>query len=127
MCVSYKALSEMTIENKYSLPCTDDLLDQMLVASVFSSLDLQSAIKSESRMMMCLRLHSGPLWIVPSPECPVWLTNAPATFQAAMNTIFREHIAEFVLVFLDDELVFNKSPEEHARHLRIVLDILWQN
>jgi len=59
----------------------------------------------------------------------IGLTNAPATFQAAMNTKFKEHIGQFVLVLLDDvnTLVFSKSPKDHVRHYKSVLDILWQN
>eukprot|EP00983_Pelagomonas_calceolata_P001683 55590-Pelagomonas_calceolata.AAC.1 len=52
------------------------------------------------------------------------LTDAPATFQRAMNTLFREYIGKFVLVYLDDTLVMSRTPEEHEQHLRIVLELL---
>ncbi len=103
MCVNYRPFNQMMVKNKFLLSRIDDLLDQLHVASVFSSLDLQSAIKSGLRMMMCLRLHAGSLWVITSSECSVagWF-NAPATFQAAMNTIFKEPVGQFGLVLLDD-------------------------
>ena len=96
---------------------------------MFSSLDLQSGyheirIKDEDVPTTAFRT---PLGHFQFRVLSFGWTNAPATFQATMNSIFREQIGKFVLVYLDDILIFSKSLEEHARHLRIVLDILQRN
>ena len=129
MCVDYRALNKITVKNKYPLPRIDDLLDQLHGASVFSSLDLQSGyhqirIKDEDVPKTAFRT---PLGHYQFRVLSFGLTNAPATFQAVMNSIFRKHIGKFVLVYLDDILIFSKSPQEHAQHLRMVLDILGQH
>ena len=129
MCVDYRALNKITTKNKYPLPRIDDLLDQLHGASVFSSLDLQSGyhqirIKEEDVPKTAFRT---PLGHYQFRVLSFGLTNAPATFQATMNNIFRKQLGRFVLMYLDDILIFSKSPEEHAEHFRTVLDILRAN
>ena len=121
MCVDYRALNKLTVKNKYPLPRIDDLLDQLQGSKVFSSLDLTSGYHQ-------IRLSpEDVLKTAFSTQFKVLsfgLTSAPATFQAVMNDIFRPYIGKFGLVYLNDILVFSKSPEEHAEHLRLVLQHL---
>ncbi len=129
MCVDYCALNKLTVKNKYALPRIDDLLDQLQGSNVFSSLDLTSGYQQHSDITGgcakdCL-FHF--FWHCEFKVLSFGLTNAPATFQAVTNDIFRPCIGKFVLVYLDDILVFSKSPEEHAEHLQLLLQRLHVN
>ena len=124
MCVDYRALNQKTVKDKYPLPRIDDLLDRLQGASVFSSLDLQSGyhqirIASED---VPKTAFSTPLGLFEFCVLPFGLTNAPAAFQREMNRVFKG--LDFVLVYLDDILVFSKSELEHEQHLRVVLELL---
>ncbi len=129
MVIDYRALNKLTVKNRYPLPRIDDLLDGAQGASVFSSLDLMSGyhqirIQPDDIPKTAFRTPSGLYqWKVLS----FGLTNAPATFQAVMNDVFRPLIGKCVLVYLDDILVFSKSIEEHVDDLRKVLTILREN
>lgn len=129
MCVDYRALNAITVKNRYPLPRIDELLDRLQGASVFTKLDLQSGywqirIKEEDVSKTAFRTRYGHYeWKV----LPFGLTNAPATFQALMNRVFHPYMDQFVVVYLDDILVFSKTPEEHVRHLEAVLTVLEQN
>nr|GFB32092.1 putative reverse transcriptase domain, aspartic peptidase domain protein [Tanacetum cinerariifolium] len=101
LCIDYRELNSITIHNCYPLPRIDDLFDQLQRAKYFSKIDLRSGYHQ-------LR------------------TNAPAVFMDLMNRIFHEYLDKFVIVFIDDILVYSKSEEEHEQHLRIVLEILRQ-
>lgn len=126
MVIDYRALNKLTVKNRYPLPRIDDLLDGAQGACVFSSLDLMSGyhqirIRDEDVPKTAFRTPFGLFqWRVLS----FGLTNAPATFQAVMNDVFRPVLHKFVLVYLDDILIFSRSLEEHLDHLRQVLDIL---
>jgi hypothetical protein len=123
MCVDYRALNDISTKDKYPLPRIDELLDRLHGAKYFSSIDLASGywqipIDQESQEKTAFRTPFGSYEF---SVMPFGLSNAPATFQRLMNSILATEMHEFVLVYLDDILVFSKSPEEHAKHLRRVL------
>lgn len=124
MCVDYRALIQQTQKDKYPLPRIDDLLDRLTGASVFSSLDLQSGyhqirVAEEDVPKTAFRTPQG---LFEFQVLAFGLTNAPAAFQREMNRIFG-HL-DFVLVYLDDIIVFSKDEKQHAQHLRQVLKLL---
>ncbi|KAJ9523973.1 hypothetical protein QJQ45_022376 [Haematococcus lacustris] len=126
MCIDYRALNKVTVKNKYPLPRIDQLLDRLHGATVFSSLDLQSGyhqirIQPEDVPKSAFRTPYGHYQF---KVLSFGLTNAPATFQAVMNDIFRDYLNDFVVVYLDDILVFSKNKAEHLKHLEIVFRIL---
>lgn len=126
MVIDYRALNKLTVKNRYPLPRIDDLLGNLQGASIFSSLDLMSGyhqiqISDEDVPKTAFRTAMGLFqWRLLS----FGLTNAPATFQAVMNNVFGHLLGRSVLVYLDDILIFSKTPEEHLQHLREVLQIL---
>jgi hypothetical protein len=126
MCIDYRALNEVTIKNKYPLPRIEYLFNQLRGASMFSKIDL--------------RLGYHQLRIQPSDipkttfitkyglyELTVMsfgLTNAPAFFMNLMNSVFMDYLNKFVVVFIDDILIYSQSEEEHVDHLKMVLQRL---
>lgn len=116
----------MTIKNKYPLPRIDDLLDQLLGATVFSKIDLRSGyrqlkIRKEDIPKIAFTTRYGLFeFIVMS----FGLTNTPAYFMNLMNKVFMEYFDKFVVVFIDDILIYSKTNEEHAGHLHLVLEKL---
>ncbi|GBG59911.1 hypothetical protein CBR_g66716 [Chara braunii] len=128
LCIDYRKLNAQTIKNAGPLPRIDDLLERLGGAKFFSKLDLKSGyhqleIRQEDRYKTAFKTRYGHFeWLV----MPFGLTNAPATFQAAMTTEFRHMLDRFVLIYLDDILVYSRSLDEHVEHLRTVLERLQQ-
>jgi hypothetical protein len=126
MCVDYRSLNEVTIKIKYPLPRIEDLFDQMKGASVFSKIDLRSGYNQlkiwESDIpKTAFRTRYG---LYEYTVMSFGLTNAPAYFMYLMNNVFMEYLDKFVVVFIDDILIFSKTMEEHEDHLRLVLEKL---
>jgi hypothetical protein len=126
ICVDYRALNSVSIKNRYPLPRIDDMLDTVAGAKYFTSLDLTSGywqiqIDEKDILKTAFRTPFGHFqWKV----MPFGLTNAPATFQSVMNDVFWPHLWDFVVVYLDDILIYSKTKEEHQKHVQIVLDLL---
>ncbi|KAK1652429.1 hypothetical protein QYE76_070234 [Lolium multiflorum] len=126
MCGDYRNLNNVTIKNKYPLPRIQDLFDQVRGAGVFSKIDLRSGyhqikIKKEDvpKTAFVSRYGHHEYLVV-----PFGLTNAPAIFMNLMNKIFMPCLDKFVIIFIDDILIYSKDKAEHAEHLRIVLQTL---
>jgi hypothetical protein len=123
MCVDYRLLNAVTIKNKYSLPYIDVLFDQLAGAKVFSKIDLRSGyhqikIRASNIPKTTFSTRYGLYeFLVMS----FGLTNAPAYFMYLLNSVFMNELDKFVVVFIDDILIYSNSKAEHAKHLHIVL------
>lgn len=129
MVYDYRALNAITLRNRFPLPRIDDLFDQLHAAKYMSSLDLTGAynqirIRDED---VPLTAFSTPFGHFEFRVLTFGLTNAPATFQTCMNQIFAKHLNKFVLLYLDDVVVYSNTLSEHLQHLRTVLTTLRQN
>ena len=126
MCMDWRALNKLTVKNKYPLPRIDDLLDQLHGANIFSIIDLQAGyhqirIPEEDIPKTAFCTHKG---LFQYKVMGFGLSNAPSTFQAMMNKILAPVLGQFALVYLDDIIIYSKTPVEHAQHLQIVLQLL---
>ena len=123
MCVDYRPFNAVTIKNKYPLPRIDTLFDQLVGANVFSKIDLRSGyhqikIRPQDIPKTTFSTRYGLYeYLVMS----FGHTNAPAFFMYLMNSVFMPELDKFVVVFINDILIYSKNNEEHAQHLRIVL------
>jgi hypothetical protein len=123
LCVDYRALNEVTVKNKYPLPWIDGLFDQLKGAKYFSKIDMrlgyyQLRIRSEDVPKTAFVTRYGQHEFI---VMPFGLTNAPGYFMNLMNKMFMKELDKFVVVFIDDILIYSRSTKEHGQHLRIVL------
>ncbi|GKC13469.1 putative reverse transcriptase domain-containing protein, partial [Tanacetum coccineum] len=126
MCIDYRELNKLTIKNRYPLPRTDDLFDQLQGSHYFSKIDLRSRYYQ-------LRVHEDDIPKTAFRTCyghfefkvmSFGLTNTPAVFMNLMNQVCRPYLDKFVIVFIDDILIHSKTQEEHEEHLGLVLELL---
>ena len=121
-----QALNKITVKNRYPLPKVEELMDRLHGARYFTKLDLYSGyhqirLREEDIQKTAFVTRYGAFKYL---VMPFGLCNVPATFQRVMNTILRDGLDRFVLVFLDDILIFNRTREEHEQHIRALLDRL---
>ena len=126
MCIDSRQLNKVTVKTKYPFPHINDSFDQLQGEPLFSKIDLRSGyhqlkIRASDIPKTAFRTRYGHYeFLVMS----FGLTNAPAAFMELMNGVFRPYLDSFVIVFIDDILVYSKTEEDHVRHLRIVLQRL---
>jgi len=126
LCLDFRGLNNQTVKDKYPLPRDQDIFDQLQGAKYFSSLDAlwgywQVRIAEDSIAKTAVRTPLGSYEFL---VMPFGLTNAPATFQRFMEQVLKEHIAKFCMVYIDDIIIYSKTEEEHAFHLRLVFEAL---
>ena len=129
MCIDYRQINKVIVKNKYPLPRIEDLFDQLKGASVFSKIDLrlgyyQLRVKEVVVPKTAFRTRYGHYELL---VMPFGLTNALTAFMDLMNRVFHPYLEQFVVVFIDDILVYSKDAQEHEHHLRIVLQTLREN
>ena len=123
MCIDYHQLNRVTIKNQYPLLRIDDLFDQLRRARVYSNIDLcigyhQLRVREANIPKTTFRMRYGHFEFI---VMPFGLTNAPAAFMDLMHKVFQPYLDQFVVVFVDDILIFSQSEEEQEDHLWIVL------
>nr|GEV17824.1 putative reverse transcriptase domain-containing protein [Tanacetum cinerariifolium] len=126
MCIDYRELNKLTVKNRYPLPMIDDLFDQLQGSSVYSKIDLRSGyhqlrIKEEDIPITSFQTRYGHFKF---QVTPFGLTNAPAVFMNLMNRVCKPYLDKFVIVFIDDILIYSKNKEDHEKHLKIILELL---
>jgi hypothetical protein len=129
LCIDFRQLNKVTINNKYPLPRIDDLFDQLKDAKIFLKIDLRSGyhqvrIKDEYINKTTFRTRYGHYEFT---VVSFGLSNTLVVFMCLMNGVFRDYLDKFVIVFLDDILVYSKSEEDHEQHIRMVLKVLREN
>ncbi|GJT20214.1 putative reverse transcriptase domain-containing protein [Tanacetum coccineum] len=126
MCIDYRELNKLTVKNRYPLPRIDDLFDQLQGSSVYSKIDLRSGyhqlrVREEDILKTAFRTRYGHYEF---QVMPFGLTNAPAVFMDLMNRVCKPYLDKFVIVFIDDILIYSKNKKEHEEHLKAILELL---
>ncbi|GJW39265.1 putative reverse transcriptase domain-containing protein [Tanacetum coccineum] len=126
MCIDYRELNKLTVKNRYSLPRIDDLFDQLQGSSVYSKIDLRSGyhqlrVREEDIPKTAFRTRYGHYEF---QVMPFGLRNAPAVFIELMNQVCKPYLDKFVIVFIDDILIYSKNKQEHEEHLKLILELL---
>ncbi|GJS96145.1 putative reverse transcriptase domain-containing protein [Tanacetum coccineum] len=126
MCIDYRELNKLTVKNRYPLPRIDDLFDQLQGSCYFSKIDLRSGYHR-------LRVHKGDIPKIAFRTryghfeftvMPFGLTNALSVFMDLMNRVCKPYLDKFVIVFIDDILIYLNTKEDHEVHLKLVLELL---
>ncbi|GJU20469.1 putative reverse transcriptase domain-containing protein [Tanacetum coccineum] len=126
MCIDYRELNKLTVKNRYPLPGIDDLFDQLQGSSVYSKIDLRSGyhqlrVREEDIPKTTFKTRYGHYEF---QVMPFGLTNAPAVFMDLMNRVCKPYLDKFVIVFIDDILIYSKNKQEHEEHLKLILELL---
>ena len=126
LCIDYRRLNRVTIKNRYPLPRIDNLFNQLRGARVYSKIDLRTGyhqlrVREIDIPKTAFRTRYGHFEFT---VMPFGLTNAPAAFMDLMHRVFQPYLDQFVVVFVDDNLIYSQSEWEHEYHLRIVSQLL---
>ncbi|GJT40385.1 putative reverse transcriptase domain-containing protein [Tanacetum coccineum] len=126
MCIDYRELNKLTVKNRYPLPRIDDLFDQLQGSYVYSKINLRSGyhqlrVREEDIPKTAFRTRYGHYEF---QGMPVGLTNAPAVFMDLMNRVCKPYLDKFVIVFINDILIYSKNKQEHVEHLKLILELL---
>jgi len=129
LCIDYKKLNAVTVRNSYPLPLITDIIERVQGANYFTKLDLRSAynlirIREGDEYKTAFRTKYGHYEYL---VMPFGLTNAPATFQSFINSVLRPYLEKFVILYLDDILIYSKTLDDHVEHVRTVLKTLLKN
>nr|GEZ10572.1 putative reverse transcriptase domain-containing protein [Tanacetum cinerariifolium] len=126
MCIDYRELNKLTVKNRYPLPRIDDLFDQLQGSSIYSKIDLRSGyhhlrVREADIPKTAFRTRYGHYEF---QVMSFGLTNAPAIFMDLMNRVCKPYLDKFVIVFIDDILIYSRNEQEHGEHLKLILELL---
>ncbi|GJU32959.1 putative reverse transcriptase domain-containing protein [Tanacetum coccineum] len=126
MCIDYRELNKLTVKNRYPLPRINDLFDQLQGSSIYSKIDLRSGyhqlrVREKDISKTAFRTRYGHYEF---QVMPFGLTNAPAVFMDLMNRVCKPYMDKFVIVFIDDILIYSKDKKENKEHLKAILEFL---
>ncbi|GJS40895.1 putative reverse transcriptase domain-containing protein [Tanacetum coccineum] len=126
MCIDYQELNKLTVKNRYPLPRIDDLFDQLQGSSVYLKIDLRSGyhqlrVREEDIPKNAFKTRYGHYEF---QVMPFGLANAPAVFMDRMNRVCKPYLDKFVIVLIDDSLIYSKNKQEHKEHLKLIIELL---